>query len=377
MKKITKREFIRNCAIATGGCLVTPSIVNAVGNRFTNIEKPSKWSIEAKYFMDTPRGIRCLLCPNECTVEEGDVGDCRTRINKEGILYSIGYGNPCSLHVDPIEKKPLYHFLPGSRSFSLAVAGCNLACLNCQNWQISQVSPNDTRNYDLMPEKVAGTAVQNDCISIAYTYSEPIVFYEYMYDSAVIAKQQEIRNVMVSAGYIEERPLKDLCKVIDAANIDLKSFDDETYMRLNGGTLEPVLNTLKLLKKEGVWLEITNLIIPEWTDDLEMIKKMCNWLVDNGFDDTPLHFSRFHPMYKLKHLPATPVEILDKAYSIAKKAGIKYVYIGNVPGNNAQNTNCSTCNHILVERRGYRIMQNNIKDNSCPKCGTSVSGIWT
>ncbi len=335
-----------------------------------------KWSKEALYYEQTPRGATCLLCPNECTVKEGDLGDCRSRTTYKSRLYSIAYGNPCAVHIDPIEKKPLNHFLPASRCYSIASAGCNLACLNCQNWTISQVSPRETRNYDMMPEKVVEEAIRNNCESVAYTYSEPLTFYEYSYDTSKLARSKGIKNVLVSAGYINEKPLRELAKYTDAANIDLKSFKDSIYLKLNGGKLQPVLRTLKILKEEDVWLEITNLVIPGWTDDLDMIAEMCHWLMSNGFTDTPLHFSRFQPLYKLTQLPSTSVSILEKARNIALDAGLKFVYIGNVPGTTAENTYCPSCKKTVVERRGMVILNNYIVHNTCKFCGEKIAGVW-
>ena len=317
-----------------------------------------------------------MLCPSECDIKPDDVGICRTRINYGNKLYSIAYGNPCAVHIDPIEKKPLYHFYPKSRALSIATAGCNLACLNCQNWTISQFSPKDTKNYDLMPDKTVEMCISEGCKSIAYTYSEPIAFYEYTYDTAKLAHEKGIKNVIVSAGYINEKPLRNWCKYIDAANIDLKSFDNDIYMELIGGTLQPVLNTLKILKEEGVWLEITNLIVPGWTDNLDMIKKMCDWLYDNELYEYPLHFSRFHPTYKLSQLPSTPASTLERARKIALESGIKYVYIGNVPGHSAENTYCPECKKLLIERKGFRIISNNIINSTCKFCGEKISGVW-
>lgn len=374
--EISKREFLKYGLLGSCACFLGAGKVHALNNFAFSADGPGKWSKLSEYYIETPRGAKCLICPNECTLKEDEVGDCRSRVNYKGKIYSIGYGNPCSLHVDPIEKKPLYHFLPESRSFSLAVAGCNLACLNCQNWQISQVSPSDTRNYDLMPSEVYKQAKRNNCQSIAYTYSEPIAFYEYFYDSAKIAKEQGIKNIMISAGYINEKPLRDVAKYVDAANIDLKSFDDDIYARLNAGSLEPVLRTLKILKDEGVWVEITNLIVPDWTDDIDMIKKMCQWLYKNGFENTPLHFSRFTPMYKLTHIPVTPESLLNKAHDIALNEGLKYVYIGNVPGTDAQNTYCPNCHKIVIERKGYRITQNNLINGKCKNCNNTIAGVW-
>ena len=379
-KKISKRQFVKYTLAGIGGIACAPitglfgkNPVSAIANP---PEKLWKWSREAMYYTTTPRGLKCLRCPNECTIKEGELGDCHNHLNYNGKLYTIAYGNPCAVHIDPIEKKPLMHFLPESRAFSIATAGCNLACLNCQNWSISQKSPRETRNFDLMPDKVIEAAIENNCESIAYTYSEPVTFYEYTYDTSILAREAEIKNVIVSAGYINEEPLRKLARVIDAANIDLKSFKDSIYLKLNAGKLETILRTLMILNEEGVWLEITNLIVPGWTDDFEMIKEMCDWLYKNGFADNPLHFSRFYPSYKLTQLPPTPLSTLTKAREIALDAGIKYVYIGNVPGTEAENTFCPKCQKTLIKRRGYRILSNHVKNGKCEYCDEPISGVW-
>ena len=372
-----KREFLKNLAISSGGIAGMQLFpVNVLAGTYFNEHFQSRPKREALYYIQTPRGLRCQICPNECDIKPGETGDCRTRVSKGGKLYATAYGNPCAIHVDPIEKKPLYHFLPTSKAFSIATAGCNLACLNCQNWTISQKSPSETKNYDLMPGEVIKQAKKYQCKSIAYTYSEPIVFYEYVLDSAKIANANSLKNVFVSAGYINEKPLREISKYIDAANIDLKSFSEDIYAKLNAGKLEPILKTLKILKEENVWLEITNLIIPSWTDDLNMITKMCKWLKTNGFEDSPLHFSRFHPMYKLTQLPSTPVSILEKARKIALNEGLNYVYVGNVPGSKSQNTYCPSCKNIVIERKGYRIIKNNIHSGKCSNCNHKIAGIW-
>ena len=328
------------------------------------------------FYTATPRGMKCEICPNECTIRSGESGDCRNRENINGKLYTIAYGNPCSVHVDPIEKKPLYHFLPGSQSFSIATAGCNFACMNCQNWEISQTSPRKTRNIELFPEQVVEQCLSSGSQSIAYTYSEPTSFYEYMFDTAVIAHRRGVRNVLVSNGYINDRPLRTLAPYLDAANIDLKSFSNDIYLKLSAGTLQPVLNTLKTLNEIGVWLEITNLVIPSWTDDMDMIRRMCGWLVENGFSENPLHFSRFFPQYKLTQLPQTPVSTLIRARDIALKAGLKHVYIGNVPSMDASNTTCPNCGKVVLERRGFSIYSINLKNGKCAYCGSMVKGVW-
>ncbi len=337
---------------------------------------PGKFSKESPYAVSTPKGIKCQICPNNCILKEGLESICRTHVVKDGKLYTIAYGNPCSVHTDPIEKKPLFHFLPASSSFSIATAGCNFACLNCQNWEISQQSPKDTRNIELFPEQVVAEALKNGCKSIAYTYSEPIAFYEYTFDTARLARARGIKNLLISNGYINEKPLRDLSQYLDAANINLKSFSDETYAKLNGGSLQPILNTLKILKAEGVWLEITNLIVPGWTDNLNMIKEMCEWLVANGFADNPLHISRFHPLYNLTSLPYTPLDTLERARNIALKTGIRYVYIGNVPGTSAENTKCPKCSKTVIERRGFAILAKNMDGDACKFCKTIIAGVW-
>jgi pyruvate formate lyase activating enzyme len=376
--KLSKRDFIKLGLLGSGCFAVYNSLAaKAMGSFSPDDKELWKWSKEATYYTSTPRGIKCKLCPQNCNIEEGELGDCKTRLSQDGKLYTVVYGNPCAVHVDPIEKKPLYHFLPESLAYSIATAGCNLACLNCQNWTISQKSPYETRNYDLMPAKVVEEAIRYKSQSIAYTYSEPIVFYEYVYDTAKIARLKGIKNVFISAGYIHEQPLRAIAKYLDAANIDLKSLSNDTYEMLNAGTLEPVLNTLKILKEEGVWLEITNLVVPSWTDDLDMIRKMCDWLYDNGFEYVPVHFSRFHPDFKLTNLPPTPGETLYKAREIATNAGLKYVYIGNLPGSEGQHTICPGCSKVVIKRSGYSIREKQINSGKCSFCEHVIHGVWS
>ncbi len=381
---INKREFIKSCTFGIGACVLGLHNLKTIAGPVTDKLKPEqspdvlwRWSREALFYTKTPDGLKCQKCPHECLLSEGETGICRTRVAHKTKLYTIAYGNPCAIHIDPIEKKPFFHFLPLTRAFSIAVAGCNFRCLNCQNWQISQFSPKETDNYDMMPENIVEQCLKNKCESIAYTYSEPITFYEYAYDTAKLAREKGIKNVWKSNGYINEIPLRKLCKVIDAANIDLKIFDNETYLKLSGGKLEPVLQTLKTFKEEGVWLEITNLVIPSWTDNLDTIKKMCDWLVKNNLQDCPLHFSRFTPLYKLTQLPQTPIQTLEKARKVALKSGIKYVYIGNVPAHKAENTFCHKCERVVVERRGFTIIKDELVSGKCKFCGENIPGVWT
>jgi pyruvate formate lyase activating enzyme len=370
----SKREFLKKCLTISAGMISLPHSFE-----FDEGVK-SEQGIYKKVAMfqeETPRGIMCRICPNECVLKEGEISKCNNRKVHKSQLYTMAFGNPCSANVDPIEKKPLYHFLPGSKAFSIATAGCNLVCLNCQNWTISQTSPDKTRNYDLMPEKVVEQALLNDCKSIAYTYSEPITFYEYVFETATLARRAGLKNILKSNGYINREPLKKLCSVIDGVNIDLKSFNESTYLKLTGGKLQPVLDSLKIFNDLGIWLEVTNLIVPSWTDNVNDIRMMCKWLKENGFEKTPLHFSRFYPIHKLEQLPSTPVEILRNAAMIASEEGIKYVYIGNVPGSEIANTKCTSCDSTVVIRQGYRIVSNIIKNGKCDKCGKTIDGIWT
>ncbi len=382
--RLGKREFLRLCAVAGGGCLFARNGFAEVLGRWEGLGvppaltgTPGKWSVEALFCKETGRGILCQKCPNGCVLASGQKGKCRNRVNVDGKVYSIAYGNPCAVHVDPVEKKPLYHFLPGTRAYSIAVAGCNLRCLNCQNWQISQASPEETENVDLMPDGVVAQASAYRCASIAYTYSEPTTFYEYAFDTSALARKHGIRNVWKSNGYINEAPLRKLCRVIDAANIDLKGFDDTVYRKLNDASLEPVLRTLKVIKEEGVWLEITNLVIPTWTDDLATIGRMCEWLSRNGLQECPLHFSRFTPLYKLNQLPSTPVSVLEKAREIAMKAGMQYVYIGNVPGHKAESTFCPGCGAMVIERHGFVATRSGLSAGKCAACGREIAGVWS
>jgi len=331
---------------------------------------------EARFHSSSEGKVRCGLCPHNCQITEGQMGLCRSRVNIQGKLYALSYGNLCAISPDPIEKKPLYHFLPGSQAFSIATAGCNFSCLNCQNHHISQFSPAEITAISLSAEEVVKRCLMEKCNTIAYTYTEPTVFYEYMYDVAMYARQNGIRNVMISNGYINPGPLKKLAPLIDAANIDLKVFDEETYRTLSGGALKPVLNTLRILKDYGVWIEITHLIVPSYSANLDMIKRMCEWLVNNEFSEFPLHFSRFFPNFRLQHIEPTPLTTLKQAWEIAVQTGLHYVYLGNITDETYSHTYCPDCKKLLIKRQGYRVTQMLITDGKCPNCGTTINGVW-
>ena len=330
----------------------------------------------AKYYGKQEDKIKCLLCPHACILSEGKTGLCKTRFNQCHELYTKAWGNLCSLSIDPIEKKPLFHFLPGSDTLSVAIEGCTFHCLNCQNFSISQYGPGINTRFNILPDELVELAISKNCESISYTYSEPIAFYEYMLETARLAKEKGIKNVMVSNGYINTEPLIELCKYIDAANIDLKAFDNSMHRKLTSGSLQPVLDSLKTIKEKNVWLEITNLIIPDWTDNMQSIQEMCKWLVENDFSEVPVHFSRFQPMYKMDNEAHTPSETILKAVDIALKEGIKYVYAGNMRGNSRENTFCPTCLNTLIYRNGFEVVKNEMTNGICNTCFSKISGIW-
>lgn len=298
--------------------------------------------MECRYYQRLDNGrVECLLCPHHCTISNGKTGICKSRRNEDGVLVSEVYGKPCSLAIDPIEKKPLYHFHPGTKCLSIACTGCNFRCQNCQNHEISQVSPSDVDHYDLTPQQVVDLCLEHHCPGIAYTYTEPLTYLEYIVDIARLAHERQrvgernsgmngLWNILVTAGYVCQEPLKDLLPYLDAANIDLKSFSDDIYQRISGGHLQPVLDTILAMHDAGVWIELTNLIIPGVNDDMQMIRQMCRWIADNGLADNPLHFSRFFPRYKMQDVPPTPIHTLKAAKEIALEEGIQHVYLGNV-----------------------------------------------
>ena len=320
--------------------------------------------------------VQCLICFRECIIPVGKRGVCFNRENKNGVLYNIVYSKPSAVHIDPIEKEPLYHFLPGSQILCIGTAGCNFKCKHCHNWHLSQRQIEDMEYYVLTPQDAVNLAKKYKTPSISFTYNDPISFYEYMYDIAKIAKQQNVRIVWHTNASINEQPLKEMLKYTDGITVDLKGFTEEFYKNQSFAKLKPVLESLKIIKQHNVWLEIVNLVIPTLNDNPEDIRKMCLWIKENLGDETPLHFTRFYPTYKTTHLPPTPVETLEKAYNIAKEVGLKYVYIGNVPGHKYNSTYCPNCRERLIYRIHFQVLENKIKNNRCPVCKYKIAGVW-
>ena len=320
--------------------------------------------------------VTCNLCRHRCTIPDSKSGICGVRENKKGRLYSLVYGRVIARAVDPMEKKPLFHFLPGSRAYSIATVGCNFRCENCQNFDISQIPKerNIILGKEVSPEEIVRSAKRTNCESIAYTYSEPTIFFEYAYDVAKLASKEGIKNVFVTNGYITEEALVEISPFLDAANIDLKSFSDEFYRKTCGARLKPVLDSIRLHKHLGIWLEITTLIIPTMNDSEKELRSIAEFIKEVGAE-IPWHISQFHPTYKRIDLPRTPVATLRRAREIGIETGLRYVYEGNVPGEVGENTYCYSCGKILLRRYGYQILEKQLKNGACSHCGVKIDGI--
>lgn len=370
-----RRRFCQS--LAGTGLFLGTGAARALGRLLAFQDVANLSHVEARYYKKHPdREIECLLCPRLCKLGDKERGYCGVRQNDGGTYYTLVYGKACSANVDPIEKKPFFHFLPGSDAFSIATAGCNLNCKFCQNWQISQARPEQVPHFDLSPEGVAAAALKYQCASIAYTYTEPIVFFEYMYDSSVAARRKGIKNCVVTGGHIQPEPLQDLLQVVDAVKIDLKAFRQDFYTANVRGELQPVLDAIRAVHKSKVWLEIVYLVIPTLNDSVEDIRKMCRWMAQEIGPDVPLHFTRFHPMYLIKNLPPTPLSTLEALREVAIREGLHYVYIGNVPGHRAENTDCPRCGKTIIERFGLLVKNIHLEKGACRFCRNPIPGIW-
>lgn len=373
-----KKEAIGLAVILVGVILTIVLIALSSRQPEAGQATPSRLH-EAAYYEKLENGqVRCQLCPNRCLLAPGQRGLCKVRENIDGKLYSLVYGQVVTTNVDPIEKKPFYHFLPGARAYSLATAGCNLACQYCQNWDIAQRNPEDLESTPMTPEEVVNQALANNSAVIAFTYNEPTVWYEYMLDIAKLAHEKGLKTVMVSSGYINEEPLKELLPHLDAVKIDFKAFDEETYQTLIGGRLEPVLTAMKVVYKSGTWLELVHLIVPGQTDDLEEIKNLCLWVKENLSENVPVHFSRFWPRYKLLNLPPTPEETVKKAREVCREVGLNYVYTGNIDDPAGSTTYCPDNDEPLITRLQGRFIEENKLNavGNSPSCPTSIPGVW-
>lgn len=365
MKRPCRREFLKKVLMGSAAVVSGGYIPEARRGK------------EAMFYLKLNNNVvQCRLCPQGCRIDAGNSGFCRARKNIGGTLHSMVYGRPCTVDTGPIEKAPLYHFIPGHQRLCMATVGCNLRCRYCHNWHISQRSPGEVRELSMSPEEIVEEALRQRISSISFTYSEPTVFFEYMHDISRLAKNNGLKVSIVSNGFINPQPMRKLLAFLDAVKIDLKAFSDEFYREVSSARLKPVMQTLEVLKEEGAFFEIVNLIVPTLNDDPGEIKRMCVWIRRNLGEEVPLHFSRFSPSYKLTNLPSTPVRTLEAAVSIAHGAGLKYVYIGNVPGHKYNSTYCPQCERRLIHRTHFSVLSNNIEKGRCKFCGYKIHGVW-
>ncbi len=409
-QNLTRREFIYKSGLLAGGAYTILSSPPAIKNLFawTANRIQSDYKLEliksapvARYWISTETKnvnclschsnseisgkvnfdhsetiVKCLLCAQGCIIKENDTGRCRARMNVNGQLKSLVYGRPISIHIDPIEKKPFFHFLPGSQAFSLATSGCPLSCQFCQNWEISQAKPEDFQVDYVSPELIVENTKTHDVPIIAFTYNEPTVFTEYLTDIARLAKKQNLRSVLVSCGFMNEEPLKEMCEVLDAIKIDLKGFSEEFYHKVSSAELKPVLRSIKQISKSKVHLEIVNLVVPALNDSEKMLNGLSDWIISEIGPDVPIHFTKFHPDYKLLNLPPTPISTIEHAREIAMAKGIHYAFVGNVPGHPGNSTYCPKCGKIVIKRTGLFTTEIHLKDGRCEYCNYKIAGIW-
>jgi len=376
-----RRAFIKlatlPCLAACVGACATgwPTLARAAGS---SPAEDSRFIVEAQFYEKLPfKKTRCKLCPRECVIDDRERGYCGVRENRGGTYYSLVHSRVCAAHIDPIEKKPLFHFCPGTLAFSVATAGCNVNCKFCQNWDISQSRPEQVRSNYLPPKDLANLAQQNRCPAIAYTYSEPVVFYEFMRDAADAAHALGIKSVVVSGGFIQQDPLKKLCPSVDAIKVDLKSFSEKYYKEVVNGELKPVLDAIVTMRKLGMWTELVYLVVSTLNDSGAEFRSLAQWVKSNLGPDVPLHFSRFYPQYLLKNLPPTPMQTLDRAKAIADAEGLHYVYLGNVPGHPAESTYCPKCGRNIIKREGLTVQEFHLKKGKCEFCQQPIAGVWS
>jgi len=373
----TRREFLQT--LGAGACAACAA---GIAGRFASAQADDRRAQtavhDALWFDRLPdKAVRCTLCPRECVVADVERGYCGVRENRGGDYKTLVYGNLCTINIDPIEKKPLFHYLPGTQALSVATAGCNMECKFCQNWEISQFRPEQVRSLLVPPENLVQTAAARGIPTIAYTYSEPVVFYEYMHDTAAAGRASGVGSVMISNGYIREEAIRQLCKQLTAVKVDLKAFTEKFYEDQCAAQLAPVKKALEVLADVGIHTEVVVLLVPALNDSPAEVGEMAKWLVKALGPDVPVHFSRFHPTYRMKNLPPTPVETIDRARKVAMDAGLRYVYVGNVPFHEGESTYCASCGKPAIRRVGYRVDASGMKDGACAACGAKIPGVWS
>ena len=387
---ISRREFMQALArlapvLGVSGLILSepallralPGVLDGAAFAGERTDELIRAAPRARFWSAAAKGrVQCHLCARGCLLAEGERGQCRSRMNAGGEMKSLVYGRPVSVHVDPIEKKPFYHFMPGSQAYSIGTTGCPLRCKFCQNWQTSQASPEDYRVRFTPPGDLVESVRSRKAPVIAYTYNEPLVFTEYLLDIASAARMRGIRSVMVTCGYMAEAPLAEMCKALDAVKVDLKGYSESFYRDACGAELKPVLRTIKQIAKSRVHLEIVNLVVPTLNDSDRMIADLCDWVMGELGPEVPLHFSRFRPDYQMPHLPPTPTATLERARSFAMARGIRYVYVGNVPGHPGNNTHCPSCKKEVIRRTQFFVEGSNIKNGKCGFCGKKISGVF-
>lgn len=360
-----RREFLGRLAGGCAGCLAAaPGLAEPTPH-------PARW-----YKRQPEEWVQCGLCPHGCRISDGERGTCGVRENRRGSLFTLVHSQPCSVALDPIEKKPFFHLLPGSAALSLATAGCNFTCKGCQNWEIAQARPEQVRSITLSPEDVVTAARRRGAPVVACTYTEPVVFSEYVFDIAAAGHKAGVRTVVVSNGYIQETPLADLCRELAGFKVDLKGFNEAFFKDHCGGELKHVLDTLRRLRKHGTWTEIVNLVIPTLNDSPDEMRALARFVRDDLGPEVPVHFTRFHPAYRLTNLPSTPVPTLERARQIALAEGLRFVYLGNVPGHPGENSYCPGCGKLLIRRLGMALVENRLKKGACPDCQRKIPGVW-
>jgi len=376
--KIDRRRIVALGAAGAVSALQPPPLSAAMPQRGSSAAGDDLPAREASWYKKLEEGrVECQLCPQKCTVADMERGMCGVRENRGGTYYTLVHGLACAVHVDPIEKKPFFHVMPGEKALSFSTAGCNVECKFCQNWELSQFRPEQVEAYDLPPKAMVATAKRTGARLTAATYGEPVVFWEYVRDAAAAANAAGLKPTVVSNGFIQEQALRDVAPSLSAIKVDLKSFRDRFYREQIRGELAPVLKSLEIIRELGVWLEIVVLLVPTLNDSAAEIRDLSAWVKKTLGPDVPVHFTRFHPTYRLTDLPPTPVATLERAWEIGRSAGLNYVYLGNVPGHPGENTTCPGCEEILIRRVGFRVIENHLVNGACAACSRKIPGVWS